>query len=130
MEFSYRNHMAKFTDEDYYDSIKDTKNWVHRASAHLNYLLAKKSTLPQGWDRVNLIHAINSTHFHNEEHADEYRDGGRFAYVTPKRKQTYPSHKRIETGGGNYLIQVNDNNRVLIIGEGLVTVWESEDRYF
>jgi hypothetical protein len=38
--------------------------------------------------------------------------------------------KRIETGGGNYLIQVNDNNRVLIIGDGLVTVWESEDDFY
>jgi len=38
--------------------------------------------------------------------------------------------KRIETGGGNYLIQVNDNNRVLIIGEGLVTVWENEDDFY
>jgi len=39
-------------------------------------------------------------------------------------------YKQIETGGGNYLIQVNDNNRVLIIGEGLVTVWESEDDFY
>jgi hypothetical protein len=38
--------------------------------------------------------------------------------------------KRIETGGGNYLIQVNDNNRVLIIGEGLVTVWETEEEFY
>lgn len=35
----------------------------------------------------------------------------------------------IETGGGNYLVQVNDNNKVLIIGEGLVTVWESIDDF-
>ncbi len=33
--------------------------------------------------------------------------------------------EKINTGGGNYLVQVNDNNKVLIIGEGLVTVWES-----
>ena len=39
-------------------------------------------------------------------------------------------YKQIETGGGNYLVQVNDNNRVLIIGEGLVTVWESEDDFY
>jgi hypothetical protein len=38
--------------------------------------------------------------------------------------------KRIETGGGNYLIQVNDNNSVLIIGEGLVTVWETEEEFY
>jgi hypothetical protein len=38
--------------------------------------------------------------------------------------------KRIETGGGNYLIQVDDNSRVLIIGEGLVTVWESEEDFY
>jgi len=38
--------------------------------------------------------------------------------------------KRIETGGGNYLIQVNDNNRVLIIGDGLVTVWENEQDFY
>lgn len=37
--------------------------------------------------------------------------------------------ERIETGGGNYLIQVNDNNKVLIIGEGLVTVWETVDDF-
>jgi len=38
--------------------------------------------------------------------------------------------KRIETGGGNYLIQVDDNSRVLIIGEGLITVWESEEDFY
>ena len=38
--------------------------------------------------------------------------------------------KRIETGGGNYLIQVDDNARVLIIGEGLVTVWGSEEDFY
>jgi hypothetical protein len=38
--------------------------------------------------------------------------------------------KRIETGGGNYLIQVDDNSRVLIIGEGLVTVWERESDFY
>ena len=37
--------------------------------------------------------------------------------------------ERIETGGGNYLIQVNDNNKVLIIGEGLITVWESAEDF-
>ena len=38
--------------------------------------------------------------------------------------------KKIETGGRNYLIQVNDNNRVLIIGEGYVTVWEREEDFY
>ena len=38
--------------------------------------------------------------------------------------------KRIDTGGGNYLIQVDDNNRVLIIGDGLVTVWEKEQDFY
>ncbi len=38
--------------------------------------------------------------------------------------------ERIETGGGNYLIQVNDNNKVLIIGEGLITVWESAEDFY
>ena len=38
--------------------------------------------------------------------------------------------KRIETGGGNYVIQINDNNRVLIIGEGYVTTWETEQDFY
>jgi len=36
----------------------------------------------------------------------------------------------INTGGGNYLIQVNDNNKVLIIGDGYVTVWESVEDFY
>jgi hypothetical protein len=36
----------------------------------------------------------------------------------------------INTGGGNYLIQVNDNNKVLIIGEGYVTVWECVEDFY
>lgn len=38
--------------------------------------------------------------------------------------------KRINTGGGNYVIQINDNNRVLIIGEGYITVWETEQDFY
>jgi len=38
--------------------------------------------------------------------------------------------KRINTGGGNYVIQINDNNRVLIIGEGYVTTWETEQDFY
>ena len=36
----------------------------------------------------------------------------------------------INTGGGNYLIQVNDNNKVLIIGEGYVTVWQCVEDFY
>lgn len=38
--------------------------------------------------------------------------------------------KRIETGGGNYLIQVNDGDKVLIIGDGVVSVWEKEEDFY
>ncbi len=38
--------------------------------------------------------------------------------------------EKINTGGGNYLVQVNDNNKVLIIGEGLITVWESIEDFY
>ena len=40
------------------------------------------------------------------------------------------TYKRIDTGGGNCVIQINDNNRVLIIGEGYVTVWETEQDFY
>jgi len=39
-------------------------------------------------------------------------------------------YERIETGGGNYLIQVKDNDKVLIIGEGYVTVWETVEDFY
>jgi hypothetical protein len=80
MEYTHRNEMAKYTTDDYYEIVKDIKSWVHRASAHLNYILAKQRTMPEGKEKRALVYAINDTHFHNEEHADEYKDGGRFAY--------------------------------------------------
>jgi|LWDU01.1.fsa_nt_gi hypothetical protein len=86
MEYTHRNEMAKHTTDDYYEIVKDIKNWVHRASAHLNYVLAKQRTMPDGKEKDSLVYAINNTHFHDDRHADEYRDGGRFAYT---RFKTY-----------------------------------------
>ena len=31
----------------------------------------------------------------------------------------------IHTGGGNQLVQVNDDDKVIVIGDGYVTVWDS-----
>jgi|SaaInlStandDraft_7_1057024.scaffolds.fasta_scaffold38203_2 hypothetical protein len=38
--------------------------------------------------------------------------------------------ERIKSGGGNYLVQVTDNNKVLIVGDGLVTVWENVEDFY
>ena len=38
--------------------------------------------------------------------------------------------EKINTGSGNYLMQITDNSRVLIIGEGYITVWETTEDFY
>lgn len=36
----------------------------------------------------------------------------------------------IHTGGGECLMQINDNNKVVVVGGGYVTVWDSVDDFY